>query len=107
MLHKKIPALLLAGSMLLSLGGCGQSADSTPQSETETTTGDAAAVADPEQKAYIEETLNLANNDAQAWTYSEEADAWVLSVVSAVAYPELPDQQGGIGLRAGGLCHRH
>lgn len=94
MLHKKIPALLLAGSMLLSLGGCGQSADSTPQSETDTTTGDAAAVADPEQKAYIEETLNLANNDAQAWTYSAEADAWVLSVVSAVAYPELPDQQG-------------
>ena len=45
-------------------------------------------------KAYIEETLNLANNTNQEWTYSANANAWVLSVVSAVAYPELPDQQG-------------
>ena len=44
--------------------------------------------------AYIEQTLNLANNPNQEWTYSAEADAWTLSVVSAVAYPELPDQQG-------------
>lgn len=44
--------------------------------------------------AYIEETLNLANNPEQAWTYSADADAWTLSVVSAVAYPELPEQQG-------------
>ncbi len=45
-------------------------------------------------KEYIEETLNLANNENQEWTYSTNKDAWVLSVVSAVAYPELPDQQG-------------
>lgn len=45
-------------------------------------------------KAYIEETLNLANNKDQEWTYSSQADAWTLSVVSAVAYPELPDQEG-------------
>ena len=45
-------------------------------------------------KAHIEETLNLANNTNQEWTYSANANAWVLSVVSAVAYPELPDQQG-------------
>lgn len=45
-------------------------------------------------KEYIEKTLNLANNEDQEWTYSVNADAWVLSVVSAVAYPELPDQQG-------------
>ncbi len=45
-------------------------------------------------REYIEETLNLANNPEQKWTYSTSADAWVLSVVSAVAYPELPDQQG-------------
>ncbi len=43
---------------------------------------------------YIETTLNLANNEDQEWTYQASADAWVLSVVSAVAYPELPDQQG-------------
>ena len=45
-------------------------------------------------KEYIEDTLNLANNEDQEWTYSETDDAWTLSVVSAVAYPELPDQQG-------------
>lgn len=44
--------------------------------------------------AYIEQTLNLSNNAEQAWTYSASADAWTLTPVSAVAYPELPDQQG-------------
>ncbi len=47
-----------------------------------------------EEIAYIEETLNLQNNEEQEWSYESDADAWVLSVVSAVAYPELPDQQG-------------
>ena len=54
----------------------------------------ASAVADAEEKAYIEETLNLANNADLTWTYNADADAWVMSIVSAVAYPELPDQQG-------------
>ena len=53
-----------------------------------------AAAADPETKTYIEETLNLANNAEQAWTYSADSDSWVMSIVSAVAYPELPEQQG-------------
>ena len=44
--------------------------------------------------AYIESVLNLSNNPDQEWTYNAAADAWTLSVVSAVAYPELPDQQG-------------
>ena len=43
---------------------------------------------------YIETTLNLANNEDQEWTYSSSADAWVLSIVSAVAYPEIEDEQG-------------
>ena len=47
-----------------------------------------------EEQAYIEETLNLANNEEVTWSYMKEADAWVMSIVSAVAYPELPDQQG-------------
>lgn len=47
-----------------------------------------------EEQAYIETTLNLANNNDQEWTYESERDAWILSIVSAVAYPELPDQQG-------------
>ena len=45
-------------------------------------------------REYIEKTLNLANNEEQEWTYSADADAWVLSPVQAVAYPELPLQQG-------------
>ncbi len=57
-------------------------------------TSEGAEISDSETKDYIEETLNLANNEEQEWTYSQDADAWVLSVVSAVAYPELPDQQG-------------
>lgn len=42
----------------------------------------------------IEDSLNLAKNPDQEWTYSASADAWVLSVVTAVVNPELPDQQG-------------
>jgi hypothetical protein len=45
-------------------------------------------------RAYIERILDLANNADQEWTYAADADAWVLSIVPAVAYPELPDQQG-------------
>ncbi|MDD6023698.1 MAG: hypothetical protein PUC06_05590 [Oscillospiraceae bacterium] len=45
-------------------------------------------------QAYIEETLNLKNNPEQTWFYSADGDAWTLDVVSAVVYPELPEQQG-------------
>ena len=83
--YKKITALFLTFAMLAGLCACSKNAET--QEET-------SQVADAEQKAYIEETLNLANNEDQEWTYSSEADAWVLSIVSAVAYPELPDQQG-------------
>ena len=44
-------------------------------------------------KAGIEEALNLANIDPE-WTYSEEADAWTMAVVTAVTNAELPDYQG-------------
>ncbi len=46
------------------------------------------------QKEYIEALLDLSNNEEQTWTYNASADAWVMGIVSAVAYPELPDQQG-------------
>lgn len=53
-----------------------------------------AEVADASDRAYIEQALDLSRNGLQEWAYAPDADAWVMSVVSAVAYPELPDQQG-------------
>ncbi|MCD8117810.1 MAG: hypothetical protein LUE21_12030 [Oscillospiraceae bacterium] len=79
---KKLLSLTLALAMVLSL--CGLTAFAAEE--------DSTSVAS--DKEYIEETLNLANNEDQEWSYTASADAWVLSVVSAVAYPELPDQQG-------------
>lgn len=49
MLHKRLPALLVTGSMLLSLGSCEQGADPASQTGTaEETAADVAVVADPE-----------------------------------------------------------
>ena len=78
--YKRILAALLTLTMAIGLCACGQN-----ETEEQTIVTDSA---------YIEETLNLANNEAQEWMYDATADAWVLSAVSAVAYPELPDQQG-------------
>lgn len=52
------------------------------------------SVPEPSDKAYIEETLNLANNTEVTWSYASGADAWTMSAVTAVVYPELPKQQG-------------
>lgn len=91
MSYRKPLALFLSCAITLSLCACSQADSGEQESEEPQTT---AAVADAQEKAYIEETLNLANNADQAWTYDADADAWVMSIVSAVAYPELPDQQG-------------
>lgn len=76
---QKILVFVIASTMGISLCGC--------QAETENTSEEF-------DKNYIEETLNLDKNEEQTWTYQSSEDAWVLSAVSAVAYPELPDQQG-------------
>ena len=73
---KKIISLILSAVMVLGLCACSNNGQYENDAEK------------------IEQKLNLANNTDQKWTYQEKADAWVLSVVSAVAYPELPDQQG-------------
>jgi len=45
-------------------------------------------------KAAIEAALNLANNPDQEWTYNSGADAWVLSVVTAVTKPVIENEEG-------------
>ena len=83
---KRTITLILSATLLLGLCACtfnnGQAESSADEIQVES------------NKTYIEETLSLANNEEQEWTYNSGADAWVLSVVSAVAYTELPDQQG-------------
>ena len=73
---KKILCAALAAAMLLGLGVTAQAAEGGSDREA------------------IETVLNLANNADQTWSYSDGADAWTLEQVSAVAWPELPDQQG-------------
>lgn len=91
---KKVIALFLA----CCLCACSAQSVSTSTSEavsaSPTSASQSVDVADPEQKAYIEQTLSLANNPDQEWTDDADAQAWILSIVSAVAFPELPDQQG-------------
>ena len=83
---KKALSLLLVLALALTLGSAAfASGEASGSAET------AEIVSD---KAYIEETLNIANNDELTWTYASGADAWTMSVVSAVVYPELPNQQG-------------
>lgn len=91
MRFRKTLALLLSCATIFSLCLCAQTTEAVGESEADGTT---TAVADAEEKAYIEEILNLTNNADLSWTYNADADAWVMSIVSAVAYPELPDQQG-------------
>lgn len=70
--------MMLSLSLVLLVSGCNNNSEETSSSDQE----------------YIEETLNLANNEEQEWTYSSTSDAWVLSIVSAVAYPEIEDEEG-------------
>lgn len=90
MKSKQLMASFLALSLAAGLCACSKDAETN----TATDSSSQSSVADAEEKAYIEETLNLSNNAELSWTYNADADAWVMSIVSAVAYPELPDQQG-------------
>ena len=91
---KRILALVMSAFVLLGLCACG--------SQTAENSGDGgeAAVEQTQQAetthadhSDIENALNL-KNMGQEWTYSEDADAWVLSIVTAVTKPEIEDQQG-------------
>ncbi len=87
---KKLSALLCALAMLMSLAACGGT--STSSGETGSEGGSASELSS--DKEYIESTLNLANNTDYTWSYDTGADAWVMSIVSAVAYPEIEDEEG-------------
>ncbi len=100
---KKIIALLCSITLVFCLVACG-SASSAAESEdsvSENAEAEVTDTADAETQAtvvsdkeYIETTLNLANNTDYTWSYNSSADAWVMSIVSAVAYPEIEDEEG-------------
>ena len=83
-LTKSIIALTLVASLIGALCACSKNSTSTAKYDSS-----ASYTA-----AEIEEALNLANNENQEWTYDSNADAWALSVVTAVMNPEIEDQQG-------------
>jgi len=87
-MKKRIVSLLMIAALSFSMVACGTSSDTS--SEVATTVS--AEVS--EEQTYIEETLNLANNEDYTWSYDSDADAWIMSIVSAVAYPEIEDEQG-------------
>ena len=100
---KKVMAILLALALVLGLAACGTSSgetatndDSTPQAadSSQSQSADTTVItADSAEKADIESALNLANIKPE-WTYSENADAWTMAIVTAVTNAELPDYQG-------------
>jgi hypothetical protein len=96
-------AILLALTLVLGLAACGSSSgetttndDSTPQTadNSQSQSADTTVItAGSAEKADIESALNLANIKPE-WTYSENADAWTMAIVTAVTNAELPDYQG-------------
>ena len=92
-MKNKIVTALLVGAMAVSLAACGSTGTTSGSSASVESTSESAYTGVSDQE-YIEETLNLANNEDQEWTYDADADAWILSIVSAVAYPEIEDEQG-------------
>ena len=100
-MKKKFVSILLTGCLVSSiiLTGCSSSTTNTSDLTSEETTvsetkESETTVSNNADQTYIEETLNLANNENQEWTYDASSDAWILSITSAVAYPEIEDQQG-------------
>lgn len=100
---KKLMAILIALTLVMGLAACGTSSgetatndNSTPQTadNSQSQSADTTVItADSAEKADIESALNLANIKPE-WTYSENADAWTMAIVTAVTNAELPDYQG-------------
>lgn len=95
-LKKRLVVIAICISSMFSLASCNSTNDNISETTTESNV-DLVSTQVSEEQQYIENTLNLANNTNQEWTYTQDEDGtayWVLSIVSYVAYPELPDQQG-------------
>ncbi|MBR6045707.1 MAG: hypothetical protein IKP47_08740 [Ruminococcus sp.] len=105
----RILSFMLALSVVLA--GCSNT-DSSSESKTESnssteSTASSSAETDStaendsnsetpavsSDKSGIESALNLANMNAE-WTYSDSADAWTMTSVTAVTNPEIEDEQG-------------
>ena len=95
---KKAIANLLAFVLVMGLAAC--ASNSTENSDSQNSdvtqnesTGTMVITSDSTDKADIEAALNLANIKPE-WTYSENADAWTMAIITAVTNAELPDYQG-------------
>ena len=86
-LSKAVVAIVSVAALIATLCACSKSSTSS----TVTAKYDSSASYSAQE---IETALNLANNDNQEWTYDSNANAWILSVVTAVMNPEIEEQQG-------------
>ena len=81
---KKIIAIITVFSVSIILSSCDSANETTENKEAKK----------EYDREYIEETLNLANNPNRKWKYDKATDSWILSEVSAVAYPQIAEKQG-------------
>ena len=82
-LSKAVIAIGLVVALIATMCACSKKSNSNSTTASTSTSA-----------AEIETALNLANNENQEWTYDSNADAWILSIVTAVTNPEIEDQQG-------------
>ncbi len=92
--RKKFTACMCILAMMASLAACGSASSETETSASSDESTAAGTQATASDKEYIESALNLANNTDYTWSYDSGSDAWVMSIVSAVAYPEIEDEEG-------------
>lgn len=90
-------ALTLAQTLALSLcaypfASESESTDSSA-AQTEHEAQTVSSADKTAEMAAIEEALDLSNMNAE-WTYSDSADAWTMSAVTAVTNPEIEEEQG-------------
>lgn len=93
MKKRKLIAMLMALVLVTSLCACSTGNETSGTDSDESGGTVVSSVDKTDEMTAIEEALNLANMNAE-WTYSDNADAWTLSIVTAVTNPEIEDEQG-------------